>query len=120
MDKIYKELFAHYVIGCIIVTEIESVENNRKKGYYADECKYTMSEIFNYAEKLYKDFAQNSYTDLNCSVPSILCKVAILKSPSDLHAYLSERYPWIRFVILKLTKDGKAKVGGNLSVGHYE
>ena len=67
---------------------------------------------------MYKDCAQNSHTD--CSVPSILSKIAILKSPSDLHAYLSERYPWFRFVILKLTKDVKAKVGGNLSVGHYE
>lgn len=75
-----------------------------------------MSKIFNYAENFYKGCAENSYSDFNCSVPSILSKIAILKSPSDLHAYLSERYPWFRFVILKLTKDGKAKVGGNLLV----
>lgn len=116
MDRIYKEFFAHYVIGCIIATEIESVENNGKRGYFADECKHTMSEIITYAGDLYRDCAQNSYAEF-CSVQT---KTTTLTSLKDLYADLSEKYPWFSFVIVKLRKGSKAKVGGNLSVGHYQ
>lgn len=120
IESVLKNLFVDFVIGCNIAITIEDIENDGKSGYYANECKGTISEIINYTKQLYKDCARHSYKGFNSSVQTVFRNVSASTSLKDLHANLSSKYPWFEFIIIQMSKFSIAKVGGTLSVAHYE
>ena len=117
MESIFKTLFAEYAIGCTIATTIERIEHSENASLYANECKDTMFKIVDYVKSLYQNCAPPACRNFHCSVQSIFSKYPP-GSPDDLHANLSEMYPWFNFLIFEFSEGGETIVGGNFFVRH--
>nr|XP_022288112.1 uncharacterized protein LOC111100476 isoform X2 [Crassostrea virginica] len=119
IESISKNLFADYVIGCTVASTIEAFENGVNTTLYGNECKDTISKVITYMRRLYSDCALPSCKTFHCSVQSLFGEIPPTSS-QDLYSKLSEMYPWLNFLVFKLSKRGKVTAGGNFSIGHYD